>query len=752
MNVGRWRVMALLAAAFAASACVSGMAEESMASSSGACDTKGQTVIMKGDSDLEAVVVAADCTKTKVSVTVSDGKSSLVAKGLAIEVVKSVPDAMTIDLSNNSIAQFKVSGLSNVTKLVLNLNAFSSFKDVTVPSSLKTLDLSLNNLASFDGFDPPSSLVDLFVGGNAMTSLSPVAKYTNLRTLYVHDLPIKTFADVAFPDSVQLLNIMNTSLSSWKDLKLPPKLTQLDVSSNSLSTLPDSLPDTVISFKADYNKFTSLERYRFPTGITTLNFENNPLTNVEGVYFPWNLQYLKLGKNEISNFVISRDDMTKIFSNLKEFTASVNQASCKNPKASRVVTSRVPVCVLDTDDFSKAYGDGSNVGSLAPAPAASSGSKAESKSSNGWVAPVVIVICIVVVIAIGIFAFRRYKAKTNKQPITLADTLLPGSNIGSGSHHNTLTFNSGIFSQGKVTMNPHTGSASETSLVKYRIAANEIIVERALAKGGFGIVYLAQYQGRVVVVKKILPEKASDDRCLKGFLDEIKLCSTLDHPKVVKFLGVSWNTLSDISVIMEYMPNGDLDVLLKRQHERKLQGMDDFDWYQNSSTLPSRAQIALDVLEAVVYLHSFSSPIIHRDLKAKNVLLSKNYEAKLSDFGISREWAVDQTMTAGIGTMAWIAPEVLRGERYTEKADIYSFGVMMSELATYQKPFEGVTNALIVLKVTSGEEQPQMGQCPEDIRELSMRCLSYHPSDRPSAMVAHYELRTLLKLHTAFEL
>jgi serine/threonine protein kinase len=135
------------------------------------------------------------------------------------------------------------------------------------------------------------------------------------------------------------------------------------------------------------------------------------------------------------------------------------------------------------------------------------------------------------------------------------------------------------------------------------------------------------------------------------------------------------------------------------------------------------------------------------------VLLGHNYTAKLSDFGVSREWQVDATMTAGIGTMAWIAPEVLRGERYTEKADMYSFGVILTELATCAKPFEGISNALIVLKVTSGEHRPEMGDdCPDDIRELGMRCLSYDAGDRPSAMVAHYELKTLLKAHSAFEL
>ncbi|KAF0705316.1 hypothetical protein AaE_014576, partial [Aphanomyces astaci] len=99
----------------------------------------------------------------------------------------------------------------------------------------------------------------------------------------------------------------------------------------------------------------------------------------------------------------------------------------------------------------------------------------------------------------------------------------------------------------------------------------------------------------------------------------------------------------------------------------------------------SKERLLRDVVQALVYLHS--QDIIHRDLKAKNVMLGVSNEAKLTDFGTSRECLTSVTMTAEIGTVAWIAPEILKGVRYSAKADMYSLGVVLSEMDTLQVPY-----------------------------------------------------------------
>ncbi|KAJ0389125.1 hypothetical protein P43SY_010627 [Pythium insidiosum] len=99
-----------------------------------------------------------------------------------------------------------------------------------------------------------------------------------------------------------------------------------------------------------------------------------------------------------------------------------------------------------------------------------------------------------------------------------------------------------------------------------------------------------------------------------------------------------------------------------------------------------KVKIALHVAHALTYLHSLQPVIVHRDLKSKNILLTSDYDAKVTDFGVSRERA-DSTMTAGVGSSLWMAPEVMLGERYDERADVFSFGVVLSELDTHMLPY-----------------------------------------------------------------
>ncbi|KAG6970031.1 hypothetical protein JG687_00002858 [Phytophthora cactorum] len=719
------------------------------------CGSKGTIVLMASGDDSAALVVDADCDQTEVDV----GKTALTASSMGIQKVLSAPDVKTIDLSLNNITSVAVSNLTTLEKLTLTSNAVTTFSKLAVPDTLTTLDLSWNDISSFDGMALPDTMTQLFLGGNPISSVSGVTFPASLTLLYIHNLKLTTLDGATFPDSIQFLSLVQSGLSSLDNINFPDSLQYIDFSFNTITSLPTGFPSTVVQITATNNEIAQLNKYSFPSSIASLNFSGNPIESIRGVSFPMALSKLDFGSNEITNFEISRSDYST-FKDLDVFNAVVAQTSCATSGAELVAVSGYSICVISDELFESTYGNSTSSSSAESTVMTPIGSS----NSNSTILIVVICLAAVLAVALAAFAYRTYRVRQTKDISgrmddnnffannTLMDTATNsgGQHISNKPHNaNSNSFNT-IFSGGKVTMMG--GTAIESALVKYRVPANEVQIDRSIAKGGFGIVYLANYQNRAVVVKKILPEKAADDRCLSAFIEEIKLISSLSHAKIVRFIGVSWSMLSDMAVLMEYLPNGDLDMLLKQQHERQEMFPKEFDWYQNSSVLPAKASIALDVLEAIVYLHSFPSPIIHRDLKSKNVLLSASYEAKLSDFGVSREWQVDTTMTAGIGTMAWIAPEVLRGERYTEMADIYSFGVILSELATCIKPFDGVTNALIVLKVTS-EEKPDLGQnCPEDIRELADRCLSFNANDRPSASVAHYELRTLLKLHSAFEL
>ena len=98
--------------------------------------------------------------------------------------------------------------------------------------------------------------------------------------------------------------------------------------------------------------------------------------------------------------------------------------------------------------------------------------------------------------------------------------------------------------------------------------------------------------------------------------------------------------------------------------------------------------MALETARGVHYLHSFKPPILHRDLKSLNLLLDECFRIKLADFGWTRVMA--ESMTGKIGTYQWMAPEVINNEKYTEKADVYSFGIILWEIASREPPYKNI--------------------------------------------------------------
>ncbi|KAG6586679.1 TKL protein kinase [Phytophthora cinnamomi] len=135
------------------------------------------------------------------------------------------------------------------------------------------------------------------------------------------------------------------------------------------------------------------------------------------------------------------------------------------------------------------------------------------------------------------------------------------------------------------------------------------------------------FEGTRVAVKMLSPETRNSIQHVNGFLAEAKLTASMDHPRIVSLIGVAWKSLSDLCIVLEYVDGGDLRTLLNKYAESN----------RPVGINRQKATIALHVCHALTYLHSLPTPVIHRDLKSRNILLTRALEAKLTDFGISRE-------------------------------------------------------------------------------------------------------------------
>lgn len=197
--------------------------------------------------------------------------------------------------------------------------------------------------------------------------------------------------------------------------------------------------------------------------------------------------------------------------------------------------------------------------------------------------------------------------------------------------------------------------------------------DRKLGQGGFGSVYKGKLNdGREIAVKKLSRGSKQGKR---EFMNEAKLLARVQHRNVVNLLGYCAHGVEKL-LVYEYVVNESLDKLLFKSGRR-----DVLDWKR-------RHDIITGVAKGLLYLHEDAhSVIIHRDIKASNILLDDKWVPKIADFGMARLYPEDQTHvnTRVAGTNGYMAPEYVMHGKLTPKADVFSFGVVILELIRGQK-------------------------------------------------------------------
>ncbi|KAL1220062.1 Phytosulfokine receptor 1 [Cardamine amara subsp. amara] len=229
-------------------------------------------------------------------------------------------------------------------------------------------------------------------------------------------------------------------------------------------------------------------------------------------------------------------------------------------------------------------------------------------------------------------------------------------------------------------------SICEISMAELIIATKNFSSDLIVGDGSFGFVYRAELSnGVVVAVKKLDPD------ALQGFREfsaEMETLGQLNHPNIVRILGYCISGQERV-LIYEFLEKRSLDYWLHETADHDGGDDDDDDDENGSLTWSRRVSITHDVAKGLAYLHGLAKPIIHRDIKSSNVLLDSDFVAHIADFGLARSMdaSMSHVSTQVAGTMGYMPPEYWGGyTAATVKADVYSFGVLMLEMATRRRP------------------------------------------------------------------
>ncbi|KAF7461471.1 focal adhesion kinase 1 [Marmota monax] len=267
----------------------------------------------------------------------------------------------------------------------------------------------------------------------------------------------------------------------------------------------------------------------------------------------------------------------------------------------------------------------------------------------------------------------------------------------------------------------------------YEIQRERIELGRCIGEGQFGDVHQGVYmspENPALAVAIKTCKNCTSDSVREKFLQEALTMRQFDHPHIVKLIGVI--TENPVWIIMELCTLGELRSFLQVR--------------KYSLNLASLILYAYQLSTALAYLES--KRFVHRDIAARNVLVSSNDCVKLGDFGLSRYMEDSTYYKASKGKLPikWMAPESINFRRFTSASDVWMFGVCMWEILMHGvKPFQGVKNNDVIGRIENGERLPMPPNCPPTLYSLMTKCWAYDPSRRPRFTELKAQLSTILE-------
>jgi len=252
------------------------------------------------------------------------------------------------------------------------------------------------------------------------------------------------------------------------------------------------------------------------------------------------------------------------------------------------------------------------------------------------------------------------------------------------------------------------------------IDMGEVKLGRVIGTGAFGAVFEGTLSNGTRLAIKKVNVQVGEEADLMAFAEEVKIMSAIAHPNLLALHAIAFSEdLTDVVLMTELIENGSLsDNLFKKQRKFK----------------PSKkVKILREIAFGMHYLHSVRPRIIHRDLKSDNILMTRTYSAKIADFGMSKMIQEQSKVMTRSGTPHYMAPESIQEGKFSEKSDVYSYGVVCWELYKESRPYPTIHSPYqIMYKVIHENLKPEIPvDCPPIYTYLIANCTAREASQRP---------------------